>query len=212
MKKAILGRKLGMTQIFTDAGQVVPVTVVEAGPCPVVQKKTVETDGYNAIQVGFIPRSEKGTNKPLKGHFQKAGVKPLRYLKELRLDDVKDYAVGQEITVDIFENGEHVDVSGLTKGKGFAGGIKRWGFHRGPMSHGSKYHRAPGSLSARMSGGGGKVFKGRRMPGRLGAERVTVQNLEVVRVDKDRNLLLVKGAIPGPKGGLVVIKNTVKAR
>jgi len=207
LSKGILGKKIGMTQIFDD-GRAVPVTVVEAGPCFVVQKKTVDNDGYNAIQVGFVNRKEKHVNKPLQGHFAKAGLKPFQYLMEFRTDNIDDYTVGQEIKVDIFADGELVDVTGTSKGKGFAGGIKRHGFQRGPMKHGSKYHRRPGSLGAK---GPARVFKGRKLPGRAGGERVTIQNLPIVKVDAERNLLLVKGAIPGPKKSLVVIKSAVKA-
>ncbi|MDA8212649.1 MAG: 50S ribosomal protein L3 [Clostridia bacterium] len=208
MVKGILGKKLGMTQLFTEEGKVVPVTVIEAGPCVIVQKKTAETDGYNAIQVGFGEIREKLVNKPAKGHFSKGGVKPLRFVKEFRIENVDDFQVGQEITADVFAAGESVDVVGTSRGKGFAGGIKRHGFHRGPMAHGSKYHRRPGSLGAK---GPARVFKGRKLPGRTGGERVTVQNLQVVRVDKERNLLIVKGAVPGPKNGLLIVKDTVKA-
>lgn len=208
MTKGLLAKKLGMTQIFIE-GKAVPVTVVEAGPCYVIQKKTVENDGYNAIQIGFEPANEKKVNKPLKGHFAKHNVKPLKYIKEIRVDNIDDYQVGQEIKADIFSPGELVDVTGISKGKGFAGGIKRHGFHRGPMKHGSKYHRRPGSLGAK---GPARVFKGRKLPGRAGGERVTVQNLMIAKVDAERNLLLVKGAIPGPKKGLVVIKSAVKAK
>jgi len=208
MKKAILGKKVGMTQIFTDDGKALPVTVIEAGPCFVVQKKTVEKDGYGAIQVGFGEKREKLFNKPDKGHFNKAGVRPLRFLRELRLEDCDSYQIGQELKADLFNTGEKVDVVGTSKGKGFAGAIKRHNFHRGPMAHGSKYHRRPGSLGAK---GPARVYKGRKLPGHMGAARVTVQNLEVVRVDSDRNLLALKGAVPGPRGGLVMIKNSVKA-
>lgn len=208
MSKGLLGKKVGMTQIFRETGEIVPVTVIEAGPCVVVQKKTVETDGYNAIQLGFGDKREALANKPLKGHFAKAEQKPLRYLREVRVENVEEFQVGQEIKADLFEIGEHIDVVGTSKGKGFAGGIKRHGFQRGPMAHGSKYHRRPGSLGAK---GPARVFKGRKLPGRMGADRVTVQNLEVVRVDADRNLLLVRGAIPGPKGSLVMINDSVKA-
>lgn len=208
MVKGILGKKLGMTQLFTEEGKVVPVTVIEAGPCVVVQKKTAETDGYNAIQVGFGEIREKLVNKPTKGHFGKGGVKPLRYVKEFRIENVDDYQLGQEITAEVFAAGESVDVVGTSKGKGFAGGIKRHGFHRGPMAHGSKYHRRPGSLGAK---GPARVFKGRKLPGRMGGDRITVQNLEVIRVDKERNLLLIKGAVPGPKHGLLIVKNSIKA-
>ncbi|HBV96166.1 MAG: 50S ribosomal protein L3 [Peptococcaceae bacterium BICA1-7] len=208
MKKAILGKKVGMTQIFTDDGKALPVTVIEAGPCFVVQKRTVEKDGYGAIQVGFGEKREKLFNKPTKGHFNKAGVRPLRVLRELRLEDYDSYQIGQELKADLFNTGEKVDVVGTSKGKGFAGGIKRHNFHRGPMAHGSKYHRRPGSLGAK---GPARVYKGRKLPGHMGAARVTVQNLEVVKVDSDRNLLALKGAVPGPRGGLVIIKNSVKA-
>ncbi|MCL4424443.1 MAG: 50S ribosomal protein L3 [Firmicutes bacterium] len=208
MQKGILGKKLGMTELFDEQGRAIPLTVIEAGPCVVVQKKTVQTDGYNALQVGFGEVKERNLNKPAKGHFSRVNVKPRRYLRELRLDQVEDYRVGQEIKADIFAAGDRVDVIGITKGKGFAGGVKRWGFGRGPMAHGSKYHRGPGSLQSRDAA---RVFKGRRMPGHLGQERVTVQNLKVFGVDPERNLLLVKGAVPGARGSLVVIKNTVKA-
>lgn len=209
MAKGILGRKLGMTQIFNETGEVIPVTVVQAGPCLVLQKKTPENDGYSAIQIGFEEIRESLVNKPLKGHFQKANLKPLRFIREIRTNDVDDYQVGQEIRVDIFTPGDLVDVIGTSKGKGFAGGIKRHGFHRGPMKHGSKYHRRPGSLGAK---GPARVFKGRRLPGHKGVERVTVQNLEVVRIDTERNLLVLKGAVPGPRRGLLLVKNAVKAK
>ncbi len=210
MAKGILAKKLGMTQIFTAEGKLLPVTVVEAGPCQVVQVKTVENDGYDALQIGFFPKKEKHTNKPMQGHFAKAGVKPVRFVRELRLASPAEYQAGQEINVDIFAEGDLIDVTGTSKGKGFAGGIKRHNFHRGPMTHGSKSHREPGSIGSRMSGPGGKVFKGKKLPGRMGNQKTTVQRLTVVRVDKDRNLLLIKGAIPGPKGAFVVVKNTVK--
>lgn len=208
MPKGILGKKIGMTQIFSEKGLAIPVTVIEAGPCVVVQKKTVESDGYQAIQLGFGEKRERLFNKPIKGHYAKNNIRPRRYLREIRVEDVDAYQVGQEIKADIFAAGEKVDVVGTSKGRGFAGGIKRHGFHRGPMSHGSKYHRRPGSLGAK---GPARVFKGRKLPGHYGAERVTVQNLEVVKVDADRNLLAVKGAIPGPKGGLVLVKPSVKS-
>ncbi|MDI6709817.1 MAG: 50S ribosomal protein L3 [Thermoanaerobacterales bacterium] len=208
MAKGILGRKLGMTQVFTPEGLVVPVTLIEAGPCTVVQKKTPESDGYGAVQLGWGDVKERKVTKPLRGHFAKAGLKPLRYLREVRVEDPDSYTVGQEIKCDLFSTGELVDVTGTTKGRGFAGGIKRHGFHRGPMKHGSKYHRRPGSAAAK---GPARVFKGRRMPGQYGVEQVTVQNLEVVKVDPERNLLAVKGAIPGPKNGLVLVKQAVKA-
>lgn len=208
MVKGILGKKLGMTQLFTEEGKVVPVTVIEAGPCVVIQKKTAGTDGYNAIQVGFADIREKLVTKPVKGHYAKAGIKPRRFAKEFRIDNVDEYQVGQEIAVDVFAAGDSVDVVGTSRGKGFAGGIKRHNFSRGPMAHGSKYHRRPGSAGAK---GPARVFKGRLMPGRMGGERVTVQNLQIVRVDKERNLLLVKGAVPGAKNGLLIVKNSVKA-
>ena len=208
MIKAILGTKAGMTQIFDEGGKAIPVTVVEAGPCVVIHKKTVENDGYNAIQVGFGAVKAQDLNKPEKGRFDKAQLNPMRYVKELRVEDPGTYKIGQEIKADVFSSGEWVDVSGLSKGKGFAGGIKRHGMHRGPMKHGSKYHRRPGSLGAK---GPARVFLGRKMPGRLGGEKVTVQKLLVVRVDPERNLLLIRGAIPGPKKGLVTIKSSVKS-
>lgn len=210
MAKAILGRKLGMTQIFTEEGQVVPVTVVESGNNVVVQNKTVENDGYNAIQIGFSAIKESKVNSPMKGHFAKAGVAPVKFIREMRLENASEYNVGDTIGVDIFSAGELVDVTGTSKGKGFAGGIKRHNFARGPMGHGSKSHREPGSTGAMISGHGGRVLKGKKLPGHMGSEKVTVQRLTVVRVDADRNLLLIKGAIPGPKKGLVVVKSTVK--
>ncbi|WP_313993712.1 50S ribosomal protein L3 [uncultured Selenomonas sp.] len=210
MAKAILGRKLGMTQIFTEEGRVVPVTVVESGNNFVLQNKTDETDGYNAVQIGFGDVKEKNVTKPLKGHFEKAGVKAVRFIREMRLAAPSEYNVGDTIGVDIFAAGDLVDVVGTSKGKGFAGGIKRHNFARGPMGHGSKSHREPGSTGAMISGPGGRVLKGKKLPGRMGGERVTVQRLTIVRVDTDRNLILIKGAIPGPKKGFVVIKDTVK--
>ena len=210
MAKAILGRKLGMTQIFTEEGRVVPVTVVESGNNFVLRSKTVESDGYNAVQIGFGDIKEKNVTKPLKGQFEKAGVKAVRFIREMRLAAPSEYNVGDTIGVDIFAAGDLVDVVGTSKGKGFAGGIKRYNFARGPMGHGSKSHREPGSTGAMISGPGGRVLKGKKLPGRMGGERVTVQRLTVVRVDADRNLILIKGAIPGPKKGFVVIKDTVK--
>ena len=210
MAKAILGRKLGMTQIFTEEGQVVPVTVGESGNNVVIQNKTVENDGYNAVQIGFGAIKEHKVNSPMKGHFAKAGVAPVKYVREMRLENASEYNVGDTIGVDIFSAGELVDVTGTSKGKGFAGGIKRHNFARGPMGHGSKSHREPGSTGAMISGHGGRVLKGKKLPGHMGSERVTVQRLTVVRVDADRNLLLIKGAIPGPKKGLVIVKSTVK--
>lgn len=209
MSKGILGKKLGMTQIFSETGKAIPVTVIEAGPCIVLQKKVPNQDGYSAIQIGFEEIRESLVNKPLKGHFQKARVKPLRYIREVRTGDVDNYQVGQEIKADIFTPGELVDITGISKGKGFAGSIKRHGFHRGPMKHGSKYHRGSGSLAAK---GPARVFKGRRLPGHMGAERVTIQNLEVVRVDAERNLLIIKGAVPGTRRSLLVVKSAVKGK
>ena len=212
MKKAIVGKKIGMTQIFTDDGRLVPVTVVEAGPCKVVQKKTTESDGYDAVQVGFDTlaenRAKKLVNQPLTGHFKKAGVAPTRYLRELRLDNVAGLEVGNELTVSQFENGDKIDVSGISKGHGYTGAIQRWNQHTGPMAHGSKYHRGVGSLSANSDPS--RVFKNKHMAGHYGVERVTVQNLEIVKVDAERNLLLIKGAVPGPNGGLLIIRDTVK--
>lgn len=210
MKKGILGKKIGMTQIFKEDGSLIPVTVVEAGPCSVVQKKTVENDGYSAVQLGFGEKKEKKTNKPAKGHFAKAGVAPKRYLREFRLDGAEEMNVGDEIKADVFEAGELLDVTGTSKGHGYAGTIKRWGTHRGPMSHGSHYHRGPGSLGACSSPS--RVYKGKKLPGHYGVDKVTIQNLDLVKVDIERNLLLIKGSVPGPKGGLLVIKNAVKAK
>ncbi|BAB82111.1 50S ribosomal protein L3 [Clostridium perfringens str. 13] len=209
MKKAIIGKKVGMTQIFDENGRVIPVTVVEAGPCVVVQKKTVETDGYDAIQVGFGELREKLVNKPRKGHFAKAGVSLRRTLKEFRMEDVANYNVGDEIKVDTFEIGDKVDVSGVSKGKGFQGTIKRWNASRGPMSHGSKFHRAPGSMGAASDPS--RTFKNKRMPGHMGAKNTTVLNLEVVKIMPEKNIILIKGGIPGPNKGTVVIRNSVKA-
>ena len=209
MKKAILATKIGMTQIFDENGVFVPVTVLQAGPCSVVQVKTVENDGYNAIQVGFGDIRETLANKPPKGHFAKAGGANKRFLKEFRFDNASEYAVGQEIKADIFAAGDKVDAIGTSKGKGFQGAIKRFGLHRGPMKHGSKYHRHAGSNGAATSPG--RVFKGKHMPGQTGNVRVTVQNLEIVKIDAEQNLILVKGAVPGPKKALVMLKNSVKA-
>lgn len=209
MQKAILAKKLGMTQIFDETGKVIPVTVIEAGPNAVVQKKTVENDGYDAVQVGFVDLKEKKTNKPVKGHFAKAGVTPKKFIREFRLDDISGLNVGDEIKADIFEAGDKVDVAGISKGKGYAGTIKRWGQHRGPMTHGSGYHRGPGSMG--MCSDPGRVFKGKRLPGHMGVDRVTIQNLAVVRVDAEKNIVLIKGGLPGPKGGLLIVKNSVKS-
>lgn len=208
MQKAILGKKLGMTQVFAPTGEVLPVTVIEAGPCVVTQIKTKETDGYAAIQVAFMPIKEIRANKPKKGHFARAGVKPHRFLREFRLQSIAEYKTGHVILANIFAAGEAVDVTGTSKGKGFTGVVQRHGFSRGPMTHGSKYHRGVGSLSSRA---GARTFPGRKLPGQHGRFRRTVQNLLVVRVDEERNLLLIKGAVPGPKGSLVTIKNSVKA-
>ena len=205
MKKAIVGKKIGMTQIFLGDGRLVPVTVVEAGPCKVVQKKTIESDGYESVQVGFdaIPenRVKKLVTKPLAGHFKKADAAPVRHLREFRLDNVKELEVGNELTVTQFEAGEKIDVCGTSKGHGFTGTIQRWNQHTGPMSHGSKYHRGLGSMGANSDPS--RVFKNKHMPGHYGVERVTIQNLEIVKVDAERNLLLIKGAVPGPNGGLL---------
>ena len=209
MGVGLLGRKLGMTQIFDEEGRAVPVTVIQAGPCVVVQTRTEERDGYRAVQVGFGEIKPKRVNKPMAGHFRKAGVQPVRVLREFRLDDAGDEPlpeVGQQLTVELFKAGEYVDVTGTSKGKGFLGPVARHGFGRGPMSHGSKYHRGPGSLAP--STFPGRVFKGRKMAGRAGGERVTVRGLQVVRVDPERNLLLIKGAVPGPRGGIVAIRKT----
>lgn len=205
--KAILGKKVGMTQIFTEEGNVVPVTVVEAGPCVVVAKKTIESDGYNAIQVGFGAVKQSRVNKPETGHFKKAGVEVKKVLRELRTDDVASFEIGQEIKADIFENGDIIDVTGTIKGKGYAGAIKRYGQHRGPMAHGSKYHRGHGSMGTRVA----KVYKGHHMPGHLGNVQRTIQNLKVVGVDAERNMLLIRGSIPGANGQIVTVKIAVKA-
>ena len=206
--KNMIAKKVGMTQIFKEDGEVVPVTVVEAGPLTVVQKKTVETDGYNAIQVGFADIKERRANKPAKGHFDKADLKYKKYLREFKVDNPDEYEIGQEIKADAFEEGDKIDVTGTSKGKGTQGVIKRHGFATGPKTHGSHFQRSPGGLSAGTYPG--RVFKGHKMAGRMGNEKITVQNLEVVRVDADKNLILIKGAIPGPKKGLVIIKQTVK--
>lgn len=196
-----------MTQIFTEEGNVVPVTVVEAGPCVVVAKKTIESDGYNAIQVGFGAVKQSRVNKPKAGHFKKAGVEVKKVLRELRTDDVASFEIGQEIKADIFENGDIIDVTGTIKGKGYAGAIKRYGQHRGPMAHGSKYHRGHGSMGTRVA----KVYKGHHMPGHLGNVQRTIQNLKVVGVDAERNMLLIRGSIPGANGQIVTVKKAVKA-
>jgi large subunit ribosomal protein L3 len=206
--KGILGRKIGMTQIFTEAGEVVPVTVVEAGPVVVTQVKTIENDGYNAVQVGFVDAKEKSLNKPQKGHLAAANTLK-KHLKEFRVESVDAYTVGQEIKADVFAAGEMIDVTGISKGKGFQGPIKRHCQSRGPESHGSRYHRRPGSMGACSYPG--RVFKNKKLAGHMGSVKVTVQNLEVVRVDADKNFILVKGAIPGAKGSVVTLKEAVKA-
>ena len=207
MPVGILGRKVGMKQIFTTEGQAVPVTVVEAGPCIVMQTKTLEKDGYSSVQLGFGEKKENRTNKPLLGHFAKANAKPVKLLREFALEEGENLTVGQEVKADIFKEGEIVDVVGTSKGKGFAGTIKRYNFNRAAMSHGSMYHRRPGSLNGTDPA---RVFKGRRLPGHMGMERVTIRGLEVVRVDAERNLLLIKGSVPGSRGGMVLVKRTTK--
>ena len=209
MKKAIMAKKIGMTQVFTEDGRLIPVTVLEAGPCSVVQKKTMENDGYEAIQVGFLDQREKLANKPKKGHFEKAGVSLKKYLKEFRFEDAANYEIGAEIKADIFAAGDKVDVSGVSKGKGYASTIKRYNAQRGPMGHGSKSHRVVGSMGS--SATPSSVKKGKRMPGHMGAVNVTLQNVEIVRADAEKNVLLIKGAVPGPKGAILVIKESVKA-
>ena len=225
MKKAILATKVGMTQIFTEDGALVPVTVLQAGPCVVTQVKTAENDGYSAVQVGFVDKKERivnkdkngkkeivhrhGVNKALKGHFDKAGVSCKRYVREFRLDNAEEYTLGSEIKADVFAAGDKIDASAISKGKGFQGAIKRHNQHRGPMAHGSKFHRHAGSNGAASDPS--KVFKGKKMPGHMGAKKITIQNLEIVRVDVENNLLLVKGAVPGPKKSLVTIKESVKS-
>ena len=224
MKKAILATKVGMTQIFNEDGALIPVTVLQAGPCVVTQVKTEENDGYKAVQVGFVDKKDKivnkdkagkkeirnrhGVNKPEKGHFDKAGVSSKRYVREFKFENAEEYTLGAEIKADIFAEGDKIDASAISKGKGFQGAIKRFGQHRGPMAHGSKFHRHQGSNGACSSPS--KVFKGKGMPGHMGCKKVTVQNLTVVKVDAEKNLLLVKGAVPGPKKALVTIKETVK--
>ena len=208
MKKAILATKVGMTQIFNEDGVLTPVTVLQAGPCVVTQVKTAENDGYEAVQVGFVDKREKLVSKPVKGHFDKAGVSYKRYVREFRLENAEEYSVKDEIKADIFAAGDKIDATAISKGKGFQGAIKRHGQHRGPMAHGSKFHRHQGSNGSATTPG--RVFKGKGMPGHMGSVKVTVQNLEVVKVDTENNLLLVKGSVPGPKKSLVTIKETVK--
>lgn len=209
MKKGILATKVGMTQIFNENGVLIPVTVLQAGPCVVTQVKTVENDGYSAVQVGYVDKREKLVSKPIKGHFDKAGVSYKRYVREFKLENADQYSVKDEIKAEIFAAGDKIDATAISKGKGFQGAIKRHGQSRGPMAHGSKFHRHAGSNGAASDPS--KVFKGKKMPGQMGNKKVTIQNLEIVKVDAENNLILVKGAIPGPKKSLVTIKETVKA-
>ena len=209
MKKANLATKVGMTQIFNEDGVLTPVTVLQAGPCVVTQVKTEDNDGYKAVQVGFVDKREKLINKPMKGHFDKAGVSYKRYVREFKFENAEEYAVAQEIKADIFTAGDKIDATAISKGKGFQGAIKKHGQHRGPMAHGSKFHRHQGSNGACSDPS--KVFKGKGMPGHMGHKQITVQNLEIVKIDVENNLLLVKGAVPGPKKALVTVKETVKS-
>ena len=209
MEKKILGKKIGMTQIFTETGVMIPVTVIEAGPCAVVQIKTADKEGYDAVQLGFGTKKEKNTTKPLKGHFQKASVDTVRVLREFKVESTADYTLGATVTVSVFEAGDVVDVSGISKGKGYQGVIKRHGKSRGPEAHGSGYHRGVGSMGSGTTPG--RIPKNKKMPGQTGLERITVQNLEIARVDAERNILLVKGSVPGAKGSVVEIKKAVKA-
>lgn len=209
MKKAIMAKKIGMTQVFDDNANLIPVTVLEAGPCTVVQKKTKENDGYEAIQVGFVDAKEKQLIKPIKGHFEKAGIKPQKHLKEFRLEDISTFEVGTQIKADTFAAGEKVDATGISKGKGYTSSIKKYGYSRGPMAHGSKYHRHAGSMGAATNPG--RVMKGKGLPSRMGGDRVTVQNLEIIKVDTEKNLILIKGCVPGPKGTIITLKNSIKA-
>ena len=210
MKKGLIGKKIGMTQIFDEAGKVIPVTVIEAGPCVVAQVKTDDTDGYTAIQLGFGDIKEKKLNKPTKGHFTKVNVTPKKHLREFRLDSVEAYTVGQELKADVFAAGDKLDIQGTSKGKGFQGVIKRHGQSRGPMGHGSMYHRRPGSMGPTSTPG--RVFKGKKLPGHMGAQTISIQNLEVVRVDLDKNVILVKGSVPGIKGAILKLKSSVKSK
>ncbi|MFD1778877.1 50S ribosomal protein L3 [Fredinandcohnia salidurans] len=209
MTKGILGRKIGMTQVFVGNGELIPVTVIEAAPNVVLQKKSVETDGYEAVQIGFDDKREKLSNKPEKGHAAKANTAPKRFVRELRGVNLDEFEVGQEVKVDIFAEGDIVDVTGISKGKGFQGAIKRHGQSRGPMSHGSRYHRRPGSMGPVAPN---RVFKNKLLPGRMGGERITVQNLEIVKVDTERNLLLVKGNVPGARKSVITVKSAVKVK
>lgn len=208
MPLGILGRKVGMTQVFDDKGSLIPVTVIEAGPCKILQKKTVEKEGYNAIQIGFGKKTKKSTNKPLMGHFEKSGSEPLQFIKEIRLDNVDQYEVGQEIGVEIFNEGERIDAIGESIGRGFQGTIKRHNGHRGPESHGSQYHRRPGSMSA--SAWPSRVMKGKKLPGRMGGERTTTLNLKVIKADKEKNLLLIKGCVPGCENSFLILRKPVR--
>ena len=207
--KTIIGKKIGMTQIFDETGKVIPVTVIEAGPCVVAQVKTVETDGYNAIQLGFGDVKESKLNKPERGHFAKANLGLKKHLREFRVEDFEDVTVGTEIKADSFEAGDKIDVQGTTKGKGFQGVIKRHGQSRGPMGHGSMYHRRPGSMGPTSTPG--RVFKGKKLPGHMGSVTVTIQNLDIVRVDMDKNVILIKGSVPGAKGAILKLRKSVKA-
>ncbi len=207
--KTLIGKKVGMTQIFDEKGRVVPVTVIEAGPCVIAQVKSVETDGYNAIQLGFGDVKESKLNKPEKGHFAKANIAPKKHLREFRVDSVDGITVGTELTVSEFAEGDKLDIQGTSKGKGFQGVIKRHGQHRGPMGHGSMYHRRPGSMGPTSTPG--RVFKGKKLPGHMGRVTVTIQNLDVIKVDNDKNVVLVKGSVPGPKGAILKLKTSVKA-
>ena len=209
MKKVIIGKKLGMTQIFDEKGRVIPVTIIEAMPNVVAQVKTIETDGYNAIQLAYGEVKESKVNKPVKGHFAKAGITPKKHLREFRVDSAEEYKVGNEIKADTFTAGDKIDVQGTSKGKGFQGVIKRHGQSRGPMGHGSMYHRRPGSMGPTSTPG--RVFKGKKLPGHMGVDTITIQNLDVVKVDMDKNVILVKGSVPGVKGAILKIKTSVKA-
>lgn len=210
MKKGLIGKKLGMTQIFDEQGKVIPVTVIEAGPCIVAQVKTVETDGYNAIQLGFGDIKESKMNKPEKGHFAKSKLTLKKHLREFRMDSLENVKVGDELKADVFTAGEQLDIQGISKGKGFQGVIKRHGQSRGPMGHGSMYHRRPGSMGPTSTPG--RVFKGKKLPGHMGRQTVTIQNLEVIRVDLDKNVILVKGSVPGAKGAILKLKTSVKSK
>lgn len=208
MKKGIIGKKLGMTQIFDEKGRVIPVTVIEAGPCVIAQVKTVETDGYDAVQLGFGDVKASKVNKPKAGHFEKSKLAFKKHLREFRLEDISSLKVGDEVKADVFTEGETVDIQGITKGKGFQGVIKRHGQSRGPMGHGSMYHRRPGSMGSTSTPG--RVFKGKKLPGHMGVQKVTIQNLDIIKVDMDKNVILIKGSVPGPKGAILKIKSSVK--